>query len=450
MFDLEFNKSKLNQQQLLDIEKKFHQNLALDMSLKSNVLSLNRTDLYAHALSLFVRSNVHKVLDLSVSQLLDFLIDVADKYTEAPYHTFYHAVDIVTILYYLCHDLNADMYLTDLDKSILMVAALCHDIGHPGFTNCFQINTKTELAEKYGGKSTLETYSVYLTMELLNKHNTANSHVVRDTIKDLILSTDMAYHSELVKQADQLSHFIEQSKKSSSNKRKHSTSTALMPPPTNLDPKSRTSLCRILLHAADISNMARPWVISKQWSDLIVQEFFSQGDEERKRKMTISPGMDREVCSQSSISLKFGQLILPYFESLVSLLPKSHVFVDFLLANRTQWERLDQHKQPPVSTIRRVSSDIRATSTTVTTTTTPAPTIATAATAIKYKRIRLGFRSKSFPTVLYHHHQHHHYQSNVIIEKNNLLPLVHFKSSLLYDTVKTNIESIVLYHPYDQ
>lgn len=286
-------------------------------------------------------------------------------------------------------------------------------------------------------------------MELLNKHNTANSHVVRDTIKDLILSTDMAYHSELVKQADQLVHLIAQARQSS-NKRKHSTSTTLIPP-TNLDSQNRTGLCRILLHAADISNMARPWVISKQWSDLIVQEFFSQGDEERKRKMTISPGMDRKACSQPSISLKFGQLILPYFESLVTLLPKSHVFVDFLLANRTQWERLDQHKQSPVSaTIRRVSSDIRATSTTALTT--PSPTIAnaaaTTATAIKYKRIRLGFRSKSFPTVLYQHH--HHYQSNVVIEENNLLPLVNFKSSLLYDTTKTNIESIVLYHPYDQ
>jgi hypothetical protein len=102
----------------------------LEISLKLNVLSNNRTDLYAHILSLFVRSNVHKVLNLTLSQLLDFLVDVADKYTEAPYHTFYHAVDIVTVLYYLCHDLNADMYLTDLDKSILMVAALCHDIGH--------------------------------------------------------------------------------------------------------------------------------------------------------------------------------------------------------------------------------------------------------------------------------------------------------------------------------
>jgi HD superfamily phosphohydrolase len=63
--------------------------------------------------------------------MLDFLIDVANKYTEAVYHTFYHAVDIVTMLYYLSHDLNAS--LTNIDLSFLMVAALCHDIGHVSF-----------------------------------------------------------------------------------------------------------------------------------------------------------------------------------------------------------------------------------------------------------------------------------------------------------------------------
>lgn len=63
--------------------------------------------------------------------MLDFLIDVAGKYTtEASYHTFYHAADIVTVLCYLCHDLNADKYLTDMDVTFLMVAALCHDAGH--------------------------------------------------------------------------------------------------------------------------------------------------------------------------------------------------------------------------------------------------------------------------------------------------------------------------------
>ncbi|CEP17410.1 hypothetical protein [Parasitella parasitica] len=427
--ELKFNESKLTQQQLRDIEEKFRQYSDLDISLKVNVLSYNRTDLYAHVLNLFVRCNVHKILNFNVSQLLDFLIDVADKYTEAPYHTFYHAVDIVTILYYICHDLNADMYLTELDKSILLVAALCHDIGHPGFTNSFQINTKTELAQKYGKMSTLEAYSVHLTVQLLDKHNTAHCHVIRDTIKDLILSTDMAYHSELVDQAKHLSSVT--ARNHVNNKRKHSTSAALTPP-AHLDREDRTSLCRILLHAADISNMARPWVISKQWSDLIIQEFFSQGDEEKKRKMTVSPGMDREHCSQQSISLKFGQHILPYFQTLVSLIPKSHVFVDNLVANRTEWERLDQHDQLLATTIRRISSDIRATS-------------PSTATNVTYKRIRSGFRSNSFPTVLYHPH----YQSNVIIEKNNLRPLVNFKPSLLYDKTKPNIDPIVLYHPHD-
>jgi hypothetical protein len=94
------------------------------------VLSKSGTDLYGHLLSLFVLSNIHESLEVTVSQLLDFLIDVADKYTTAPYHTFYHASDVVTMLYYFCHDLNANQYFSNLDKSFLMLAALCHDIGH--------------------------------------------------------------------------------------------------------------------------------------------------------------------------------------------------------------------------------------------------------------------------------------------------------------------------------
>lgn len=224
---------------------------------------------------------------------------------------------------------------------------------------------------------------------------------MNETIKDLILSTDMEYHTDLVNQANQLKTVLNAVYK--------------------LTLQDRTSLCRILLHAADISNMARPWLISKQWSDLIVQEFFSQGDVEKKLKITISPGMDREVCSQQSISLKFGQLILPYFDSLVGILPKSQLFVDYLAANRLHWECMKPK-------IRRVHSDIQS----------PA--------VITYKRLRLGYRSQSYPTVLYHSRYHHEH-----IKSTNLLPKVNFKP-LLYDTShKTNIEStIVLCHPYDQ
>lgn len=93
-----------------------------------NVLGLCRTDLFALVLNIFIRLNIHTTLKMNISQVLDFLIDVAENYTEAPYHSFYHATDIVTMLYYFV-SFTTDK-LTDLDITFLMVAALCHDIGH--------------------------------------------------------------------------------------------------------------------------------------------------------------------------------------------------------------------------------------------------------------------------------------------------------------------------------
>lgn len=203
----------------------------------------------------------------------------------------------------------------------------------------------------------------------------------------------------------------------------------------------RLSLCRILLHAADISNMARPWKISKQWSDLIVKEFYTQGDEEKKRNFPVSPGMDRESNTQKNISLKFGEVILPFFQSLVSLLPRSHVLVDFLASNRIQWECLEQ-QETKKRQLRRVSSDI-ATIATIPTSEAPA-TIKTA----KYKRIRLGCRSQSYPTtVLYAHCTNNHLDK--IHNDNKLSSLITFKSTTVDETPKI-IESLVLYHPYDK
>ncbi|KAI8058844.1 hypothetical protein BDF21DRAFT_390645 [Thamnidium elegans] len=417
MLYLKFNKD-ISKQELNLIEKKFKQYSKETITPEFNVLNLSRTDVYAHVLSIFVRVNVHGILKVSVSQLLDFLIDVAEKYTEAPYHTFYHAADIVTMLYYLCHDLSANKYLTDLDITFLMVAALCHDMGHPGYNNTFQINTKTDLALRYGDGSILESYSVDLTIELIKKHKLDKKHKeMNEILTDLIISTDMAYHPKLQEEANQL--FNTWSKLTTTNK-------------NDFPSGDRLSLSRILLHTADISNTARPWTISKQWSDLIVKEIYNQGDEEKKRKLTISAGMDREVCSQKSITLKFADIILPFFESLVSLLPKSHVLVDFLASNRIQWECLELAKK------RRVSSDIIIQPSNIT-----------------FKRIRLGFRSQSYPTVLYHHQSKKIHSSFPIQKPNNLLPL-EFKS-FIYDTTtttttttSTNLESIVLYHPYDQ
>lgn len=117
--------------------------------------------------------------------------------------------------------------------------------------------------------------------------------------------------------------------------------------------EQRLSLCRILLHAADISNTVRPWPISKQWSDLIVQEFFRQGDAEKVAGLPVSPGMDRDHSTQPDISLKFGDYVVkPYFEALTGFLPMARSFLVTLADNKNEWERLKDRPEaamPPLS-----------------------------------------------------------------------------------------------------
>ena len=64
---------------------------------------------------------------------------------------------------------------------MLMVAAVGHDIGHPGLTNQFLIESKNPLALKYDETSAvLETMHASLMLELVK------SHRLLDAIDDLV------------------------------------------------------------------------------------------------------------------------------------------------------------------------------------------------------------------------------------------------------------------------
>ena len=48
-----------------------------------------------------------------------------------------------------------------------------------------------------------------------------------------------------------------------------------------------------MVHCADLSNPTKPLELYRHWVDLIMEEFFRQGDLERESKMDISPMCDR-------------------------------------------------------------------------------------------------------------------------------------------------------------
>ncbi len=65
-------------------------------------------------------------------------------------------------------------------------------------------------------------------------------------------------------------------------------------------------ILQIALKCADLGHLAAPQAVHTRWVDFLAEEFFQQGDKERKNGMKISPLMDRNVTagiSKSQVSL---------------------------------------------------------------------------------------------------------------------------------------------------
>lgn len=99
------------------------------------MLELSRTDLYGHLLGIFSHLKVFDTLDITPSQLLDFLVDVDTAYMHTPYHSFYHAADIVMMLHYILVELDGLKHLQPIHVPPLLISALCHDMGHVSHFN---------------------------------------------------------------------------------------------------------------------------------------------------------------------------------------------------------------------------------------------------------------------------------------------------------------------------
>jgi len=110
--------------------------------------------------------------------------------------------------------------------------------------------------------------------------------------------------------------------------------------------KDRFTVIKSLLHAADISNPVKPFELSKKWSDMVVQEFFEQGEREKAEGLPLSPNMDRQTTFQDELSLNFLDFIVgPFYFSLSPLIPKLHGVYRVMHENRNLWDRMLRERE---------------------------------------------------------------------------------------------------------
>jgi 3'5'-cyclic nucleotide phosphodiesterase len=140
---------------------------------------------------------------------------------------------------------------------------------------------------------------------------------IRKNIINSILMTDMTKHFELQSKLE-----------SQANSGGFTT--------TNVD--HRLLISAALLHAADISNQAKPIPISQAWSDRVFQEFLAQGDLEKHMGLPISPFCDRETANQAKLCSNFIDFICaPFYKVLAGIAPEFDVSLSLLRKSREFW-----------------------------------------------------------------------------------------------------------------
>ncbi|KAI3378701.1 hypothetical protein SNEBB_005626 [Seison nebaliae] len=256
-----------------------------------------------------------KIIDellVSPITLRKFLLCVQTNYRLNPFHNFQHCFCVAQMMYGMIHQLNLIDVLSTLDQAILLTAAICHDLDHPGFNNAYQINARTELAIRYNDKSPLENHHCAVAFQILSipecnifsSLSNESFHYVRKQLVDLILATDMAAHKTL------LDSFMGNINETFNFK----------------DEKHLQNLKLILIKCCDISNEVRPMEVSDPWVDCLLTEYFQQSDREKELGLPVAPFMDRDKVTKPDAQIGFIQFVLlPMFETLGKLFPQIEI-----------------------------------------------------------------------------------------------------------------------------
>jgi len=247
-------------------------------------------ELLSMAHRLFGRVLQRVELDLRVgimddARLKTFLVSVCEGYQRLPFHSFLHAVYVLHGCVLITEQSETiRSLLRPLDEVAMCVAALGHDLGHPGVNNTFLVNAGDPLALQYNDLNVLENmHASRLALLLQSPKGGAlfdgltvlEFKAVRKLIISSILGTDLVNVSVTID-------------------RFHAWRDRLASDPTPIirgrrstpwcddDPEDRLMVVGLILSAADLSGPIRPWGVSSVWAQKLQQEFVAQVEMEKQ------------------------------------------------------------------------------------------------------------------------------------------------------------------------
>lgn len=258
--------------------------------------------------------------------LANFISLVADKYYQNPFHNFQHAINVLHMTSLLAKNTNIIYKLNPHIIFALLISALCHDVGHPGHTNSYEINSFGKYAKLYNDKSVLENHHCTTTFELLEQSGLIHCfkgddfREFRKTIIHCILGTDMSKHQKSLQKLGLFDTFS-----------------------PVLSVEQQYIICGILVHYADLSSSIKHFDIYFQWSKRISRELYEQSLKEELEGLPSLPFM--KVYDNLTICINeinfITNICIPMWELFSNKFENMNFLLERCKENLEKWKELN-------------------------------------------------------------------------------------------------------------
>ncbi|EAY20657.1 3'5'-cyclic nucleotide phosphodiesterase family protein [Trichomonas vaginalis G3] len=300
-----------------------------------NFDSLDWTDIgyFQVVFAIFSRFNLQQTFNVTNEKLYRFLIELRAGYRPVPYHNWAHAVDVLQFTAYQVHISHLDEKIPKVELFALLVAAICHDLNHDGFTNDYNVKAETPLGILFKNQSVMEMHHCEVTIDIMSNDQCnlfsalppQQFKQVWNLVINLILATDMAKHFTILQEFNTL---IDGKTFSMENE------------------NHRHLLLQLIIKVGDLSNVSRPFDLANRWCAVLCEEFFRQGDLEMARGMQYSSALnDREHLNKEKSQIGFyTSVCLPLYQSVAKVLPQLESNVVQVESNLETWKSADEAK----------------------------------------------------------------------------------------------------------
>jgi len=303
-------------------------------SIGFNSTQFNHFEIIKRIYYIFYNLGLLEAFRINNEMLFKFIISLRNQYINVPFHNWIHAFDVMQYMYHMIKTYQIQKILTPTDIFVLIVASLCHDVNHNGYSNLFNEKSQTPYGILYYNLGVMEMHHIAKSIDILSREDTNLFHSISGpslqqtwvSFISIIKATDNAHHFLLIEETEKI---LAEGSFMYNN------------------PNHKILFMKLLIKAANISGVSRPFDMADKWYDMLMEELFNQGDKEKLLGIGLSSHLnDRSNNNKPKTQVSYYNFVcIPLYKVISKIIPSFEMNLNCVLENLEKWKALDAEKE---------------------------------------------------------------------------------------------------------